>query len=69
MKIKISYTESERERADKLAELYLKHFKDCGPVVITRSDRYKPFYHIYIADNNKCWFVNDMRQIKSKNLT
>lgn len=53
MKIKISYTESERERADELAELYLKHFKVCGSVVLTRSDRYKPFYHIYIADKNK----------------
>ena len=34
------------------------------------SDEYRYGYGAYDKNNmNMCWFVNDMRQIKSKNLT
>ena len=54
MKIKIAYTEAEKERAEELAALYFNKLNsEKGAITLTRSDRYKPFYHIYIADKKK----------------
>lgn len=53
MKIKIAYTESESKRADELAALFVKELEQGCSVSLKRSDRHKPYYHIYIADNRK----------------
>lgn len=53
MKIKIAYTEPEKERADELAAMYLRKMQQRGTVTLTRSDRHKPYYHIYISDKKK----------------
>ncbi len=54
MKIKIAYTEPEKERAEELAALYFNKMNSKkGTITLTRSDRYKPFYHIYISDKKK----------------
>lgn len=50
MKIKIAYTEKETKEAEELAGLYVKELQLRRPVLLTRSDRHKPFYHIYIQD-------------------
>ena len=50
MKVKITYTEKEKKQADKLASLYLEQLQSKNRISVSRSDRHKPFYHIYIAD-------------------
>lgn len=50
MKVKITYTEKEKQQADKLAALYLEQLQTKNRISVSRSDRHKPFYHIYIAD-------------------
>lgn len=50
MKVKITYTEPEKQQADKLAALYLEQLQSKNRISVSRSDRHKPFYHIYIAD-------------------
>ena len=50
MKVKIAYTKDEEKRADRLAALFLEELQCHSSVTLTRSDRHKPFYHIYIAD-------------------
>lgn len=53
MKVKITYTEKEKKQADKLASLYLEQLQSKNRISVSRSDRHKPFYHIYIADRQK----------------
>ena len=53
MKIKIAYTEEEKEQADQLAAIYLERIQMSSSATITKSDRHKPFFHIYIADKKK----------------
>lgn len=50
MKIKITYQQHEKQQADKLVALYLEQLQSRNRISISRSDRHKPFYHIYIAD-------------------
>lgn len=50
MKIKIAYLEKEKTEAEELAGLYVKELQLRRPVLLTRSDRHKPFFHIYIQD-------------------
>lgn len=53
MKVKITYTEKEKQQADKLAALYLEQLQTKNRISVSRSDRHKPFYHIYIADKQQ----------------
>lgn len=55
MKIKIAYTEAEKERAEDLAALYIKKMQKYSAVTFNFSKDHEPFLHIYIADghNNK----------------
>lgn len=50
MKVKIAYTKDEEKRANRLATLFLEELQRQSSVTFTRSDRHKPFFHIYIAD-------------------
>ena len=50
MKVKITYTEKEKQQADKLAALYLEQLRSKNRISVSRSDRHAPYYHIYIAD-------------------
>lgn len=50
MKVKITYTEQERRQADKLAALYMEQLQSRDRITVKRSDRHKPYYHIYISD-------------------
>ena len=50
MKIKITYTEKEKQQADRLAAAYLEQLRNKERISVSRSDRHAPFYHIYIAD-------------------
>lgn len=47
-KIKLSYQEDERETADKLTE----QLKKAG-FKVTKSDRYDPFLHTYLATKKR----------------
>ena len=51
MKIKISYQADESEEADRLTE-QLKNNNLLSGVKVTKSDRYAPFFHIYLATKN-----------------
>lgn len=53
MKVKITYTENEKQQADKLAALYLEQLKSRNRIEVSRSDRHAPYYHIYIADKQQ----------------
>lgn len=50
MKIKITYLQEEKRQADELASLYIERLSTHRRLTVKRSDRYKPYYHIYIAD-------------------
>ncbi len=65
MKVKIAYTQDEEKRADELAALYLKELQLHGAVTLTRSDRHKPYYHIYIQDGRKV-FTEPPKNFKQK---
>lgn len=49
MKLKIAFQEHERDKAEKLASMNIAQLKG-RKIKVTRSDRHKPFYHIYIAE-------------------
>ncbi|WP_303835303.1 hypothetical protein [Ruminococcus flavefaciens] len=65
MKVKIAYTKEEEARADALAGLFLKELQVHSAVTLTRSDRHKPFYHIYIQDGRKV-FTEPPKNFKQK---
>ena len=49
MKFKITYTQDEKQQAEKAAALLLKQ-ADCNQITsMKKSDKHAPFYHIYIA--------------------
>lgn len=49
MKVKITYTEQEKQQADKLAAIIKNELKT---VRIKSSNKYKPYYHIYLNNIN-----------------
>lgn len=50
MKVKISFTQDEREQAEETAELLRFTMR---LVKVKESDRYKPFYHLYLASKKR----------------
>ncbi len=65
MKVKIAYTKDEETRADAVAALFLKELHTHSACTLTRSDRHKPFYHIYIQDGRKV-FTEAPKKFKQK---
>lgn len=50
MKIKISFTQEEREQAEEAAELLRFTMRMAK---VKESDRYRPFYHLYLASKKR----------------
>lgn len=57
MKIKISFTEDERQQAEEAAELLRFTMR---VVKMKESDRYKPFHHLYLATKNRAKPLNKL---------
>lgn len=49
MKVKISYTQEEKQQAERAAAMILKQTDSNQITSVKKSDRHTPFYHIYIA--------------------
>ena len=52
MKIKIAYQEHEAKRIENIVKWLKWRCGLCGVVKVAKSDKHKPFHHVYITVND-----------------